>query len=167
MSRPLHLIVACAENRVIGRDGCLPWQIPEDAKFFHAQTHGQIVVLGRICFETWPRAALGGRRSIVITRNLALEREGVRVAPSLDAALAIADTLPGEIYICGGQRIFEETLLLAAESTRAIRLHLTLVHADIPGDTFFPEWRHLAWRELSRRESADENYRYTFFELER
>jgi dihydrofolate reductase len=167
MLKPLHLIVACSENRVIGRGGRLPWQIPEDAKFFHAQTHGQIVVLGRICFETWPRATQGGRRPVVITRNRALERENVRVAASLAAAIAIADTLPGEIYICGGQRIYEECLALAVAPTRPIHLHLTLIHADVPGDTFFPEWRHLAWTELSRRESSDANFRYTFFELKR
>jgi dihydrofolate reductase len=167
MPKPLNLIVACAENRVIGRGGRLPWRIPEDAKFFHTQTHGQIVVLGRICFETWPRAALGGRRPIVITRNTGLARGKVLVAASLFDALTLAEEIPGEIYICGGQRIYEETLAMAVVPTRVIRLHLTLIHAEIPGDTFFPEWRHLAWRELSRRESRDENYRYTFFELER
>lgn len=167
MPKPLHLIVACSENRVIGRNGRLPWRIPEDTKFFHDHTQGQIVILGRICFETWPQATKGGRQPIVITRNTALAREGVRVATSLAAAIAIADTLPGEIYVCGGQRIYEETLVMAAAPTRPIRLHLTLIHANVPGDTFFPEWRHLAWRELSRREGSDTNFRYTFFELER
>jgi len=159
----LHLQVACAENRVIGRDGRLPWSIPEDLKFFHDQTAGQVVVLGRVCFETWPRVALDGRRPVVVTRNAALATSEVRVAPSLPAALALAESVPGEIHICGGQRIYEETLAL----DRPMRLHLTLVHADVSGDTFFPEWRHLAWRELDRRDSADANYRYTFFTLER
>lgn len=75
----------------------------------------------------------------------------------------MADALPAEIYICGGQRVYEESLQL----DRPMRLHLTLVHAEVPGDTFFPEWRHLAWRELSRRESRDASHRYTFFEYER
>ncbi len=148
---------------MIGRDGRLPWRIPEDLKYFHDETAGQIVVLGRVCFETWPRAALDGRRPVVITRNRALTREGVRVAASLSEALALAETLPGEIMICGGERIYAEALLL----DRPTRLHLTLVHAEVPGDTLMPEWRHLAWREISRRESADANFRYTFFELER
>jgi len=159
----LHLQVACAENRAIGRGGRLPWRIPEDMAFFLAQTAGQIVVLGRVCFETWPRVQLDGRRPVVVTRNSALAGGEVRTAPSLAAALAIAETLPGEIHICGGQRIYEETLAL----DRPMRLHLTLVHAEVPGDTFFPEWRHLAWRELDRREGADASYRYTFFTLER
>lgn len=163
MSKLLHLIVACAENRVIGRDGKLPWRIPEDLDYFHAETAGQIVVLGRVCFETWPRVALDGRRPIVISRNRSLAREGVQIAASLDEALALAEKLPGEIFVCGGERIYAEVLALA----RPMRLHLTLVHADVPGDTFMPEWRHFAWREISRRESRDANFRYTFFELDR
>ena len=163
MSKLLHLIVACAENRVIGRDGKLPWRIPEDLDYFHAETAGQIVVLGRVCFETWPRVALDGRRPIVISRNRSLAREGVQVAASLDEALALAEKLPGKIFVCGGERIYAEVLALA----RPMRLHLTLVHADVPGDTFMPEWRHFAWREISRRESRDANFRYTFFELDR
>ena len=171
MPKLLHLIVACAENRVIGRDGRLPWRIPEDLKFFHDETAGQICVLGRICFETWPRATKDGRRPIVLTRRPlaslvapAAENESAPlVARSLAEALALADPLPGEIYVCGGQRVYEETLALP----RPMRLHLTLVHAEIPGDTFFPEWRHLNWRELARRESADASYRYTFLTLER
>lgn len=163
MPKLLHLQVACAENHVIGQGGKLPWRIPEDLKFFHDQTAGQICVLGRVCYETWPRVALDGRRPIVITRNHTLARPGIEVAGTLSDALAIAETLPGDIHICGGQRIYEETLAL----DRPMRLHLTLIHADVAGDTFFPEWRHLPWRELSRRESADANFRYTFFALEK
>jgi dihydrofolate reductase len=163
MPKLLHLIVACSENRVIGRNGRLPWRIPEDLRFFHDETAGQTCVLGRICYETWPRAREDGRRPVVITSHRAIEQPGVHVATSLPEGLAIGETLPGEIYICGGQRIYEETLALH----RPMRLHLTLVHAEIEGDTFFPEWRHLAWRELSRRESHDANYRYTFSTLER
>jgi dihydrofolate reductase len=159
----LNVIVACAENRVIGRDGRQPWRIPEDAKFFADRTAGQIVVLGRICFETWPHADREGRRPVVITRNIALERPGVRIAGSLSAALAIAGSLPGEIYICGGQRIYEETLGLPGP----MRLYLTLIHAEIPGDRYFPEWRHLPWHETSRRESADGNFHYTFLTLQK
>jgi len=163
MPKPLNLIVACAENRVMGIDGRLPWRIPEDFRFFERETAGKTCLLGRVCFESWPRAALDGRQPVVVTRATSLSRHGVRVAATLAAALAVAETLPGEIYVCGGQQIYEETLALA----RPLRLHLTLVHADVPGDRFFPEWRHLPWREVARRESADANYRYTFFTLER
>ena len=163
MLKLLNLIVACSENRVMGRDGKLPWRIPEDSKFFNDQTAGQICVGGRICFETWPRAKLDGRRSVVVTTKTSLAEDNVWVAPSLPEAIAIAETIPGEIYITGGEKIFGEALALP----RPLRLHLTLVHAEVPGDRYFPEWRHLAWRELDRRESSDANFRYTFSTLER
>jgi dihydrofolate reductase len=159
--KPLNLIVACAENRVIGRARRLPFDIPEDKAWFHEKTAGNTVVLGRICFETWPKVLADGRQPVVITQNKSLASERVRVAADVANALAIAQTLPGEIMICGGQRIYEETLPLAD------RLLLTLVHAEVPGDTWFPEWRHLPWRETWRRESRDANYRYTFSILER
>jgi dihydrofolate reductase len=162
--RLLHLIVACARNRVIGRDRRLPWSIPEDLAHFHRATAGQICVLGRICYETWPRARADGRRCVVISRRRELAQPGVQVASSLAAALAAAEALPGEIFVCGGERIFTETVALAG--SRPLRLHLTLVDADVPGDTFFPEWRHLAWQEVDRRASADAHYRYTFLTLD-
>ena len=163
MPKLLHLYVACAENRVIGRDGRMPWRIPEDAAYFHRETAGQTVVMGRVCYETWPQARTDGRHPIVVTHNRELARPGADIATSLPEALALAEKLPGEIMICGGARIYAETLALP----RPMRLHLTLVHAEVPGDTFFPEWRQLPWREISRRESADKNFRYTFFTLEK
>jgi dihydrofolate reductase len=195
MPKPLTLIVACAENRVIGRNGRLPFDIPEDKQWFHDQTAGQTVVLGRICFETWPKVLADGRRPVVITSQPERVREygnrkvesalqpsprlrptsragltlrgaqvpppETRMAATVPAALAIAQTMPGEIMICGGQRIYEETLPLAG------RILLTLVHAEVPGDTWFPEWRDQPWRETWRRESRDVNYRYTFSVLAR
>lgn len=161
MPKPLNLIVACAANRVIGRDRKLPFHIPEDKAWFHEKTAGQTVVLGRICFETWPAVLADGRQPVVLTRRKSLASDGVRVAASVTESLAIAQSLPGEIMICGGQRIYEETLPLAD------RLLLTLVHAEVQGDTYFPEWRHLPWRETWRRDSGDANYRYTFSILER
>lgn len=195
MPHPIELIVACAENRVIGRAGRLPFDIPEDKQWFHDQTANQTVVLGRICFETWPRVLADGRRPVVISSQPEhIQSVGARkvepdlqpspglrptgraglnqrdtqdrpavplVAPNVPAALALAQTLPGRIMVCGGQRIYDETLPLAD------RLLLTLVHAPVEGDTWFPEWRHLAWRETWRREGSDPNYRYTFSILER
>lgn len=173
MSKLIHVIVACAENRVIGRNGKVPWRIPEDMAFFHAQTAGQICIMGRVCFDTWPGAVRDGRRTIVITSHPLPSSANDAASPSAETfprpagsladALAIAEATPGEIYICGGQQIYEETLALP----RPLRLHLTLIHADVPGDRTFPEWRQQPWQERSRRESADANFRYTFFELER
>lgn len=196
MAKPLQLIVACSENRVIGRDRRLPFDIPEDKAWFHEKTAGQTVVLGRICFETWPKVLADGRQPVVITSHPERIRRGAaaKVEPALHPppglrttgragsnlpgaqvpprstpliaanvtdALALAQTLPGDIMICGGQRIYEETLPLAD------RILLTLVHTELPGDTYFPEWSHRPWRETWKRESRDANYRYTFSILER
>lgn len=173
MPKLRQLIVACAENRVIGRAGRLPFDIPEDKAWFHAETAGRIVLLGRICFETWPHVLADNRHAVVISsqpdaiRADARRRFGadagqrLRVAADVPSALAAAEELPGELLICGGQRIYEETLPLADV------LLLTLVHAEVPGDTWFPEWRHLAWRETWRKDGADARYRYTFSRLER
>jgi len=152
--------VACAENRVIGRARRLPFDIPEDKEWFHERTANQVVVLGRICFETWPRVQLDGRKPVVITSNRALASDTVHVAANVAEALALAQGLPGEIMVCGGQRIYEETLPIAD------RLLLTLVHAPVDGDTYFPGWRHLPWQETWRRDSADLNFRYTCSLLE-
>ena len=161
MSKPISLIVACTENRVIGSHRRLPFQIPEDKAWFDENTTDSIVILGRVSFEVWPTALSNGRRPIVVTRDQSLASERVRVASSVTDALAVAQTLPGKIMICGGQRIYEETLPLAH------RLLLTLVHVDLPGDAWFPEWRNQAWRETWKRESQDANFRYTFSVLER
>jgi dihydrofolate reductase len=161
MAKSITLIVACAENRIIGRNRQLPFTIPEDKAWFHQQTINCVVILGHICFETWPGAQTDGRKPIVITRDHTFASDRVRIAASVTEALAIAQTLDGEIMVTGGQRIYEETLPLAD------RLLLTLVHTEVPGDTWFPEWRHLPWRETWKRESRDANYRYTFSILER
>lgn len=161
MPKPINLVVACSENRVIGRKGKLPWNIPEDTTYFHRLTAGQTIVLGRICYASWPQVRSDGRHPIVITRDKSIARSKVQVTDTVANALAIAQGLPGEIMICGGQRIYEETLPLAD------RIYLTLIHSEVTGDTYFPEWRHLAWRTLEQRESADANYRYSFLILER
>lgn len=163
MPKPVNLIVACGENRVIGRDGQLPWRIAEDWEFFRRQTTGQIVVLGRLSFEAWKSIAAEPRHAIVVTRHPEIARDSVQTAASLAAALALAEPLSGEIYVCGGERLFAEAMALP----QAQRLYLTLVHAAPAGDRFFPEWRAVFPRVLSRREGHDANYRYTFFALGR
>jgi dihydrofolate reductase len=159
----LHLEVACAENRTIGRGGRLPWSIPEDTRLFHEHTAGQVVILGRVSFDDWQGSREEGRRAVVVTQHAVPSRPGVFAAGTFAEALRIADTLPGRIHICGGERIYAEALAVA----RPLRLNLTLVHAQVAGDRHFPEWRQLAWQEISRREGRDENFRYTFLCLER
>lgn len=173
MNRPLQLIVACDQHRVIGHGRRLPFHIPEDKAWFHEKTAGTTVVLGRVCFEIWPRVLLDGRAAVVLASQPAAvradaerrfgpaARDRLHVVADVPAALAAARALPAAIMVCGGQRIYEETLPLAD------RLLLTEVHAAVAGDVWFPEWRHLAWRETWRREGADANYRYTFRSLDR
>src|SRR3954463_5554734 len=102
MTKLLHVIVACSENRVIGRAGQNPWRIPEDMKFFHDETAGQLCIMGRICYENWPRAGLEGRRPIVVASKPLPTRAG-QAAPivvgSLAAALTTAETLAGEVFV--------------------------------------------------------------------
>ena len=147
----------------MGRNGRLPWSIPEDQQLFREKTAGAVLVLGRICFQTWPGAVEDGRRPVVVTSDPSLARGGVPVASSFSAALSIAETLPGEIFICGGERIYREAIALP----EAARLYLTLVRAQVPGDRFFPEWRSIFTREVCRRDSADERWSYSFLTLER
>lgn len=161
MTQRVHLIVACSENRVIGRSGGLPWSIPEDTKFFQDTTRGHTVVMGSRSFGEWP-SCVHDRDVVVITHEPGKIPSGVHPAASMIEALAVARTLRGDIYLCGGQRVYEEGL------AHGDILHLTLVHAKIAdGDTFFPDWRGHFTRELARRESADANWRYTFLTLAR
>lgn len=161
MAKPVYLIVACSENRVIGRRGGLPWSIPEDTRFFQDKTRGNTVIMGSHSFDEWP-SCVKGRDVIVITHEPEKIPAGVRAVRSLPEAIGVAQGLRGDIYLCGGQRLYEEGLALGD------RLYLTLVHATIDdGDTFFPEWRHEFTREVSRRESQDASWRYTFLTLEK
>lgn len=162
--RPFHLIVACSENRVIGRNGRLPWSIEADRRFFEERTAGQILIMGRVCFETWPSAVREGRRTIVVSeRGARLPRAPAAVAHSLAEALAAAATLAGEIYLCGGQRLYEEGLA----HPDADRLYLTLIHAQVAGDRTFPDWKSRFPVELARRDGEEGPWRFTFLTLAR
>lgn len=145
---------------MIGRDGGLPWSIPEDTDYYRNKVKGGIVIEGRRIFDA------GGDEhpdsdTIVLSRDPAYSPKGVLSAVSLPLALELAQGLDGDgpIWICGGHAIYKESLLLAD------KLYLTLVHAEVEGDTTFPEWEDHFPVELSRRESSDANYKYTFFEL--
>ncbi len=137
-----------ARNRVIGRDNQLPWRLPRDMQFFVATTMGKPVIMGRRTFESM-KAPLAGRTNIVVTRDTGYRREGVLVAHSLDAALELAEARcrtddVDEAMIIGGAEIYRLALPLAT------RLYVTLIDADVEGDTFFPEVDLDAWREVSR-----------------
>ena len=155
----ITLIVAAADNDVIGRDNALPWHLPEDLKRFKRLTLGKPMIMGRKTFESIGKP-LPGRLNIVVTRDANYRREGVVVAHDLDAALGAAGDAP-EVMVIGGAELFRSCL------PRATRLHLTRVHADIPGDVYWPGSDTGQWR-LTEREShaADERHAHAYtFEL--
>lgn len=141
----ISLIVAMSENRVIGVENRLPWNIPEDLKRFKKITRGHPIVMGRKTFESIGRV-LPERTNIVITRDRAYRVEGAAVCHSLDEALDWARRSPGadEIFVIGGSEIFRLALPLAS------RLYLTEVRWPFEGDAFFPSFDEEEYRETLR-----------------
>lgn len=158
---PITLIVARAQNGVIGRGGKLPWHIPADLKRFKALTMGSVMVMGRKTFESLP-GLLPGRRHIVMTRDHGWSADGGQVAHDVGEALEIAG---GErISVIGGADVFGLFLPLAE------RIELTDVLADIPGDTFVEDPRRSGeWREIWTEDHSAEDGRpaFRFVTLER
>ncbi len=154
---PLTLIVAIADGGVIGKDGGLPWRIPEDLKHFKAETMGHAIIMGRKTHESIGRA-LPGRRNIVVSRSQK-SFEGCEAAESLEAAIASARTTDDEPRVIGGAAIYQAALPLAT------KILLTEVHRPMEGDAFFRLDR-AGWREVSRR-SAVESEGVEFVTLER
>jgi dihydrofolate reductase len=154
------LVVARADNGVIGRDGKLPWHLPEDLKHFKAVTMGRPMVMGRRTFDSLP-GLLPGRRHIVLTRDPDWRAEGAEAVSDCEAALQLAGG--GPLSVIGGAEIFALFLPLADA------VELTEVHADIDGDTILPAFDRNAWREARRRDVPPEGGRpgYSFVRLER
>lgn len=151
----IAIIVAMAENGVIGSDNRLPWHLPDDLKRFKALSLGKPIVMGRRTFESIGKP-LPGRANIVVSRQPGLEIAGAVVVSSLDAALAAAGDVP-EIVIIGGAEIFRQAL------PRTDTIHLTRVHARVAGDVMFPELDSGQWREtVVEHHAADERHQYAF-----
>jgi dihydrofolate reductase len=151
----IAIIVAAAENGVIGSDNRLPWHLPDDLKRFKALSLGKPIVMGRRTLESIGKP-LPGRTNIVVTRQAGLAIEGVVVVNSLDAALAAAGAAP-EVVVIGGAEIFRQAL------PRADVIHLTRVHARIAGDVVFPELDSGEWRETAvEHHAADARHQYAF-----
>lgn len=159
----IALIVAVAENDVIGRSGQLPWHLPDDLKRFKALTMGKPMLMGRRTFESIGRP-LPGRASLVLTRAADwVAPDGVTVVHSLEEALERTRGAP-ELAVIGGAEVFRLAL------PRALRVDLTRVHARVDGDTFFPPLDPREWREVERIEHpADARHAWamTFSVLER
>ncbi len=141
----ISLIVAMAENRVIGRRGKLPWRIPEDMKDFKKKTMGKPIVMGRKTYQAIG-VTLPGRTNIVVTRSPSLDNQDLILAPSVHAALNLAEEYGPEVMVIGGGEIYAATLPLAD------RIYLTEVHETVEGDATFPPLDRSLWAETSRED---------------
>ncbi|MEM1433811.1 MAG: dihydrofolate reductase [Pseudomonadota bacterium] len=163
------LIWAMTRNGVIGAAQGLPWRLPDDMRFFMMTTAAKPVVMGRKTFESM-KAPLPRRTNIVVTRDAAYDRSGIQVAPSLPAALDVArgvcsETGRDELIVAGGAEIYRQAL------PHAQRLYVTLIDAEIDGDTVFPEvpwdrfrtvWRH----DFGQRPAHDYSFSIAMYEVQ-
>jgi dihydrofolate reductase len=161
MSAPLVLVLAKADNGVIGASGAIPWRIADDMKRFKALTLGKPIVMGRKTWDSFPKKPLSGRTNIVITRDPSWSAAGALVAHSFEEALVLAEReQPSEIAIVGGVEIYKAALPLAA------RIELTEVHTDAKGDTSLPPFDKNIWRESTRTQHATpDGLRYSYVTL--
>ncbi|HAN19979.1 MAG TPA: dihydrofolate reductase [Bacteroidales bacterium] len=151
----ISIIVAVAENNVIGKDNNLIWHLPKDLKHFKETTTGHYVIQGRKTFESCGKP-LPNRTNVIITRDKNYKAEGCIVVHSLQEALDFAKN-ESEIFIIGGGNIYKQALPIAD------RIYLTKVHHVFDGDTFFPEINMNEWIEKSRHDfEPDEKNKYPF-----
>jgi dihydrofolate reductase len=163
----VSLIWAMADNRVIGIENRLPWKLPADMQWFRKNTMGKPIIMGRLTFESFGAKALPGRRNIIISRDTDYRADEnsdeIEVYNSIEAAL---DAVKGveEAMIIGGMSLYKQALPLAD------RLYMTLIHADLKGDAWFPEFDTGQWSQTERLDhEADErnHYSYSFVVLNR
>ncbi|WP_339670222.1 dihydrofolate reductase [Dasania marina] len=164
----ISMIVAVAENGVIGRDNQLPWYLPEDLKYFKKVTMAKPIVMGRKTFDSIGKP-LPGRSNIVVTRNTDYSAEGIEVVATVEAAIKLAAEIArtdgvDEVMVIGGAQLYADIL------PRVDRLYLTEVHAEVEGDAFFPAIERDLWREVSREKKlaiGPNSYDYSFVVLDR
>lgn len=151
----ISIIVAIAQNGIIGDKNSLLWHIKEDMRFFRTTTSGHAVIMGRKTFESLGSKPLPKRKNIVITRS-DLSFEGALTAHSLDEAIAMAEG-DEETFIIGGAQIYRAALAVAD------RMYITRVEHDYQGDTSFPEVDYSQWRLVSEeRHERGEEYEWPF-----
>ncbi len=164
----IALLVAIAENGVIGRDGDLPWRLSSDLKLFRRLSMGKPLIMGRMTFATLKKP-LDGRDNIVVTRDAGFAAEGAIVVHSVDEAVRRArdfarERCTGEIIVMGGAEIYRQTLPIAD------RIYLTRVNAAPRGDVTFPPLDMSQWRvikEESYKNGPKDDFSFTFSVLER
>jgi dihydrofolate reductase len=145
----IYLVAAVASNAIIGANGRLPWQLPEDLKHFKRLTMGHPIIMGRRTWESL-KGPLPGRENIVVTRNRGYAAPGAAVANSLEGALALCAGEP-VAFVIGGSTLFEESLPIASG------LVMTEIDKEFEGDTRFPDYDRSRWKESQREQhvSAD------------
>ncbi len=158
----ISIIVALAENNVIGNNNDLIWHISDDLKRFKKLTSHKPIIMGRKTYESLPFKPLPNRKNIVITKNKNLVLEGAIVVNSPDEALKIIK-FEEEVFICGGSEIYKHFL------PKADKLYLTKVYNEFEGDTFFPKINYDRWKTFnSSGELFDEKskLKYCFSDYE-
>lgn len=145
----LSIIVAVANNHVIGLHNTLPWHLPEDLKRFKALTMGHHIIMGRKTYESLGRL-LPGRTTVIVTRNQHYHVDGAIVVHTLKQALEVCQT-DAEVFLIGGAELFEIGL------QQADKIYLTEIHADFDGDAFLPVFDLSSWREASREQHKAAN----------
>jgi dihydrofolate reductase len=160
-SKPLlQIVVAYAGNRVIGRENSLPWRLPGDLAHFKRSTMGCPIIMGRKTWESLGRP-LPGRLNIVVSRDPAYPAPGATVCTSLEDALRLCKDA-SRVCLIGGEQLFRLGLPMADE------IIATEIHADIEGDTWFPDLPPAEWEEVERLPQPEENgLRYDFVKLRR
>lgn len=159
----IAIVVAVAENNVIGKDNQLMWHLPADLKHFKKVTMGHPILMGRKTYESIGKP-LPGRTSIIITRQPEYKAEGCIVVNSVQEAVTKAEQLDDQAYLIGGAEIYRQAL----DVTDTI--YLTRIHHKFEGDTFFPELQEEEWETVSEEhhEPDEKNkYRYSFIKLDR
>lgn len=153
----VSLIVAMSSNGVIGRDGDLPWHLPADLRHFKKTTMGHHLIIGRATWDELGRP-LPGRTMVVVTRNRDFEADSVLVAHSVEEALSLVVD-DGEPFIGGGAEIYGQAL----EAEIVDRLYITRIHAEVEGDTFFPDINLDEWLLADRVDHpADEKNEFAY-----
>ncbi|HSR02262.1 MAG TPA: dihydrofolate reductase [Methylophilaceae bacterium] len=156
----LSIIVAVADNRVIGLNNTLPWHLPDDLKRFKALTMGHHIIMGRKTYESLGRL-LPGRTTVIVTRNPHYMVDGAIVVNSLEDALE-ASQKDREVFLIGGAELY------ALGISFAQRLYITEIHAEYAGDAYFPTIDYSVWHEVTREQRIYNNdLRYSYVVYER
>jgi len=155
------IIAAKGKNNVIGKNGSMPWYLPEDFKFFKTKTIGHYLLMGRVTYESL-KVELEGRKIIILTGNRAYQAENIVIAHNLQNSFQIArENGENELFIAGGESIYKQTIELVD------KIYLTEIDHSFNGDRFFPEFNSKEWKinKLKEYEQNDGRpYSFSIFE---